>query len=354
MVGPVVVAPDLGVEPAAQRAVGRGDPRDRDALDTRRPGRPQPGGIVELEIGPHDGLGHLGYLADRAARGSCGRLPARLRPRGQRAAGRRPARLAGLAARLPRTGRPARRSRSISSCPTCAASASPTATRRRPEAYAAAGAGGERTRPHRRAEPRPPRARRLRRRQPRRAGGGARAPRRAARARHLAAAARRRRPRARRRRPARVLVPALPSAGARDRARRRPARRRRVLSAPLLGALERPGVVAAPGRTAGARRPLCAPRRLRREHRVVPRGRRDDRQPRWASARRRRRTAWPSRPRSCGRRRTRSSPRRGRTAWGSSSPTRELRVLDGVGHFVPLQAPDEVAGAIRAATGTSA
>jgi pimeloyl-ACP methyl ester carboxylesterase len=31
-----------------------------------------------------------------------------------------------------------------------------------------------------------------------------------------------------------------------------------------------------------------------------------------------------------------------------------LRVLDGVGHFVPLQAPDEVAGAIRAATGTSA
>jgi pimeloyl-ACP methyl ester carboxylesterase len=32
----------------------------------------------------------------------------------------------------------------------------------------------------------------------------------------------------------------------------------------------------------------------------------------------------------------------------------ELRVLDGVGHFVPLQAPDEVAAAIRAATGTSA
>ena len=32
----------------------------------------------------------------------------------------------------------------------------------------------------------------------------------------------------------------------------------------------------------------------------------------------------------------------------------ELRVLAGVGHFVPLQAPDEVAGAIRAATGTSA
>ena len=32
----------------------------------------------------------------------------------------------------------------------------------------------------------------------------------------------------------------------------------------------------------------------------------------------------------------------------------QLRVLDGVGHFVPLQAPDEVAGAIRAATGTSA
>jgi pimeloyl-ACP methyl ester carboxylesterase len=31
-----------------------------------------------------------------------------------------------------------------------------------------------------------------------------------------------------------------------------------------------------------------------------------------------------------------------------------LRVLDGVGHFVPLQAPDEVADAIRAATGTSA
>jgi pimeloyl-ACP methyl ester carboxylesterase len=32
----------------------------------------------------------------------------------------------------------------------------------------------------------------------------------------------------------------------------------------------------------------------------------------------------------------------------------ELRVLDGVGHFVPLQAPDEVSAAIRAATGTSA
>ncbi|HEX6697714.1 MAG TPA: alpha/beta hydrolase [Solirubrobacteraceae bacterium] len=32
----------------------------------------------------------------------------------------------------------------------------------------------------------------------------------------------------------------------------------------------------------------------------------------------------------------------------------ELHVLDGVGHFVPLQAPDRVAGAIRAATGTSA
>lgn len=32
----------------------------------------------------------------------------------------------------------------------------------------------------------------------------------------------------------------------------------------------------------------------------------------------------------------------------------QLRVLDGVGHFVPLQAPDDVAGAIRAATGTSA
>ena len=32
----------------------------------------------------------------------------------------------------------------------------------------------------------------------------------------------------------------------------------------------------------------------------------------------------------------------------------QLHVLDGVGHFVPLQAPDEVAGAIRAATGTSA
>jgi len=32
----------------------------------------------------------------------------------------------------------------------------------------------------------------------------------------------------------------------------------------------------------------------------------------------------------------------------------ELRVLDGVGHFVPLQAPDAVAAAIRAATGTSA
>ena len=32
----------------------------------------------------------------------------------------------------------------------------------------------------------------------------------------------------------------------------------------------------------------------------------------------------------------------------------QLRVLDGVGHFVPLEAPDEVAAAIRAATGTSA
>ena len=32
----------------------------------------------------------------------------------------------------------------------------------------------------------------------------------------------------------------------------------------------------------------------------------------------------------------------------------QLHVLDGVGHFVPLQAPDEVARAIRAATGTSA
>jgi pimeloyl-ACP methyl ester carboxylesterase len=32
----------------------------------------------------------------------------------------------------------------------------------------------------------------------------------------------------------------------------------------------------------------------------------------------------------------------------------ELRVLDGVGHFVPLEAPDAVAAAIRAATGTSA
>ena len=31
-----------------------------------------------------------------------------------------------------------------------------------------------------------------------------------------------------------------------------------------------------------------------------------------------------------------------------------LHVLDGVGHFVPLEAPDEVARAIRAATGTSA
>jgi pimeloyl-ACP methyl ester carboxylesterase len=30
----------------------------------------------------------------------------------------------------------------------------------------------------------------------------------------------------------------------------------------------------------------------------------------------------------------------------------ELRVLDGVGHFVPLEAPDAVAAAIRAATGT--
>ena len=32
----------------------------------------------------------------------------------------------------------------------------------------------------------------------------------------------------------------------------------------------------------------------------------------------------------------------------------QLQVLDGVGHFVPLQAPDAVADAIRAATGTSA
>ena len=32
----------------------------------------------------------------------------------------------------------------------------------------------------------------------------------------------------------------------------------------------------------------------------------------------------------------------------------QLHVLDGIGHFVPLEAPDEVAAAIRAATGTSA
>jgi hypothetical protein len=31
-----------------------------------------------------------------------------------------------------------------------------------------------------------------------------------------------------------------------------------------------------------------------------------------------------------------------------------LQVLGGVGHVVPLQAPDDVAGAIRTATGTSA
>ena len=31
-----------------------------------------------------------------------------------------------------------------------------------------------------------------------------------------------------------------------------------------------------------------------------------------------------------------------------------LHVLEGVGHFVPLRAPDDVAAAIRAATGTSA
>src|SRR5215212_1938286 len=65
MVGPLVRAPDLGVEPAAQRAVGRDDPLDLDALQARRARRPQPGGIVELEIGAHDGLGHLGYLARR-------------------------------------------------------------------------------------------------------------------------------------------------------------------------------------------------------------------------------------------------------------------------------------------------
>jgi pimeloyl-ACP methyl ester carboxylesterase len=32
----------------------------------------------------------------------------------------------------------------------------------------------------------------------------------------------------------------------------------------------------------------------------------------------------------------------------------ELHVLNGVGHFVPLEAPGEVAAAIRSATGTSA
>jgi pimeloyl-ACP methyl ester carboxylesterase len=32
----------------------------------------------------------------------------------------------------------------------------------------------------------------------------------------------------------------------------------------------------------------------------------------------------------------------------------DLQVLDGIGHFVPLQAPDAVAAAIRAATGISA
>jgi pimeloyl-ACP methyl ester carboxylesterase len=32
----------------------------------------------------------------------------------------------------------------------------------------------------------------------------------------------------------------------------------------------------------------------------------------------------------------------------------QLHALDAVGHFVPLQAPGDVAAAIRAATGTSA
>ena len=50
-----------------------------------------------------------------------------------------PARLARLTARLPRTGRPTREARSISSCPTCAASARPTRHDAAPEAYAAAG-----------------------------------------------------------------------------------------------------------------------------------------------------------------------------------------------------------------------
>ena len=39
---------------------------------------------------------------------------------------------------------------------------------------------------------------------------------------------------------------------------------------------------------------------------------------------------------------------------GSGPPASRLHVLEGVGHFVALQAPDEVAAAIRAATGTSA
>ena len=54
---------------SARRRAGR-PARPRRPRSARRPSRPQPGGIVELEIGPHDGLGHLGYLADRAARGS--------------------------------------------------------------------------------------------------------------------------------------------------------------------------------------------------------------------------------------------------------------------------------------------
>ena len=39
---------------------------------------------------------------------------------------------------------------------------------------------------------------------------------------------------------------------------------------------------------------------------------------------------------------------------GSGPPVVQLHVLEGVGHFVALQAPDDVAAANRAATGTSA
>ena len=108
-----------------------------------------------------------------------------------------------------------------------------------------------------------------------------------------------------------------------------------------------------PRRVRGPRRRLRAPGRLRREHRVVPRRRRHPR-----------RRAGRARPRPEDRLAVPTT-----VLWPTEDPLfpvawsdridaflahAQLRVLDGVGHFVPLQAPDDVAGAIRAATGTSA